>query len=132
MGVFSVEPDVPRRKAVSTMQIGGGISEALGSVLCMQNASLSKPEQPLVLVSTRGNIGFPVVAKEMRRLAGPRGGAARHDVLITADVDVSSEEGRHYAAWVAYRTAEKKKGGKGKEDGDKENATIRLGDIVRL
>ena len=54
----------------------------------------------------------------MRRLLGPFGGAGRQDVLQAADADVSSGEGRDYAARVSHRKAKKKQGNKRKEEGD--------------
>ena len=47
----------------------------------------------------QGVLGFSVVARQARRLFGPRDGAARQDVLAAADVGNE--------AWVAFGTAEK-------------------------
>ena len=56
----------------------------------------------------RGNMGFPVVAKEMRRLSGQRGGAARQDVLVASEFAASSEESGDFAAWVKRRKAKRR------------------------
>ena len=56
-------------------------------ILRMQNASLSRSEESLVLSGVRGNHGFSDVAKQMRRL----GGAGCQDVLVAADIDARSE-----------------------------------------
>ena len=74
------------------MQMGGAFPEAFVSVLSIQNASLSRSDGPLVLVSVQGNRGFTAAARQMRQLFGPRVGAARHDVSIAASMNVSSDE----------------------------------------
>ena len=58
----------------------------------MQNAALSRFEKSLVTDGARGNFGFLAVAKRTRRLLVSRGGAARREVLVSADFDLSSEE----------------------------------------
>ena len=55
----------------------------------------------------------------MRRVFGPRGGAARQDVLAATDVNVNWNYEEDFAPWVAYRK-EKKKGVKKAEDGGTE------------
>ena len=47
-------------------------------------------------------------AKQMSRLFGSCGSEASQDVLVAADVDLSSEDEREHAAWAAYREAKKK------------------------
>ena len=69
----------------------------------MQNAPMSRPEKPLVLVIVKCNSALPVAAKQMRRIFGPCGGSARQDVLVAADVDV---EEAGYGAWVARKGEE--------------------------
>ena len=44
----------------------------------------------------------------MRRQIGPRGGAARQDVLAAVDLGAISNDNGDYAAWVAHRQAKKK------------------------
>lgn len=54
----------------------------------------------------------------MRRLPGPRGGAARRDVSVAADIDVASGRETDSEAWAAHRKAERKGDGRRTEDGD--------------
>ena len=54
MEVFLVGFDVLRQEAYPRMQLGGGFHEAVASVLCMHDASLSKSEEPLVLARIQG------------------------------------------------------------------------------
>ena len=56
----------------------------------------------------RGNMGFPGVAKQMRRLSGQCGGAARQDVLVASEFAASSEESSDFAAWVKRRKAKRR------------------------
>ena len=100
------------------MQMGGGSPEASVSALRVQIASLAKSEECLVSASFHGNVNFSTAATKMRRLPGSYRGAVRQDVLVAADVDMSSEEGSDHAAWLAYRRAQKKKGRARREDGD--------------
>ena len=94
-------------------------AESYVLVFCMQNASSSKSEKSLIL-DYQGNFGFPAVAEEMRRLFGPGCGAARHDASVATAVGTSSGAGDDFAAWVAHRNAEKKRGNKRKGAGDAE------------
>ena len=55
----------------------------------------------------QGNLGFPDAAKQMRRLAGPCGGAARQCVLVAADMYAPPEEDATSTVWVAHREAKK-------------------------
>ena len=110
----------------------GGAPEAFAPALRMQNGSLPKSEKSLVLSSIQAYMAFPVVAKQMSRLFWPRGGAARQDVLVAADVDASSKEECDYAAWVARRKA--KKGGENKRNGGGDpgkKAKIMLREMIR-
>ena len=84
----------------------------------MQNAAFSRSEKSWVLASVQGDLGFPAASKQMRRLFVPRGGAGRQDVLVAANIDLSSEAGTDFEAWVAYREAKKKSWKKKREDGD--------------
>ena len=54
------------------------------------------------------NAGVPEASSQIRPLFGPRGNAARQDVLSAADLDAVSEE-EDFEAWVAYRKAKKEK-----------------------
>ena len=57
----------------------------------------------------------------MRRLCGPCGGAARQDVLVAADMHVSSGPEIDYETRVAHRNAEREGRNKKREDGDARN-----------
>ena len=78
----------------------------------MQNAAVSRSDKSLVLASVHVNVGLPAVAKQTRRLFGSRGGAARQDALVTANIDVSSAEKTDFEALASHRLA-KKQGGDG-------------------
>ena len=102
MNVYSIEFDVLRDRAEARMAPGSGFQDVFASVICMQDAALSKNGKPLALAGIQDTLAFPVVANQMRRLFGPRGNAARQDL------DTVSEEA-DFGAWVAYRKAEGKK-----------------------
>ena len=80
MDMFLVEFDIPRRTAESRVPVGTALLDALVPVLRMQNALSSRTEKSLLLASGQGTLSFPAVAKQLRRLSGPSGGAARQDV----------------------------------------------------
>ena len=80
------------------MQKGVASPEAFVLATFMQGAAISRSEKMLALASVQGNLGFPDVTKQMRRLFGPHGGAARQDVLVVADMHASSEEGTDFEA----------------------------------
>ena len=84
----------------------------------MQDAAVSRPDKSLVLAGAPGNSGLPTAAKQMRGLFGPRGSAARQDVLVAADIDVLSGEIADFEAWAAYCKTKKKGGGEKRSDGD--------------
>ena len=69
--------------------MGGGFPESFASILW-----------------TQCGLGFLEVPKQIRRLFGPRGRAARQDVLVAADADMSPASGKGSEAWVAYGKAE--------------------------
>ena len=69
------------------------------------------------MASAQGNFGGPAVAMRMRRFFGTRGGAARQDVLVAADMDAPSAEGANYRAGSAHRKAKKGVGNKRKVKG---------------
>ena len=98
--------------------MGGASTEAFASVVRIQNASPSRPEKSLILASVQGDTTFPVVAKQMRRIFGPCGGAARQDVLVAADMDAASEEGTDFEASTAYGKAKNRGKRESREDGD--------------
>ena len=103
-----VEFDLLRQKE-SRMQMGGAFPGALAHVLRMRNAALPRAEKSSILAGAQGNVGFPAVAEQLRRLFGPRGGAAHQDVFVAADIDLSSEEETDFDAWAAYRKAKSEK-----------------------
>ena len=77
MDDFLVRSDGLRLKAEPKVQTVGVPIEVFATLLCMQNASLARPAKSLALTIVRGNFGISVVAQQMRRLFGPRVGAAR-------------------------------------------------------
>ena len=62
-------------------------------------------EESVVLAIVQGNPRPPAVAKQMRRLFGPCSGAARQDVLATADLAASPVGVIDPGAWVSRREA---------------------------
>ena len=83
------------------MATGSGFPDEFVSILCANNAPLSKNGESLALASIQNTLAFPVVANRMRRLFGLRGNAARGDILLAEDSGaVSAEEA--YAAWATY------------------------------
>ena len=60
-----------------------------------------------------GSLGIKDAPRQMRRLFGPCGGAARHDAVAATDVDVNLNDEDDFAAWTAHRHATLKSG-KGK------------------
>ena len=114
MDTYLMEFDVTREKAETRMATGSGFPDEFASVLRTHNA-VPENGKSLEPASIRRNPTFPEVSSRMRRLFGPRGSAARQDVLAAADLDaVSEEEG--CAAWVAYRKVrkDKKREGRGR------------------
>ena len=71
------------------MQLGGAPRGTPASVLCVQTASLSRPEKSLALASVQRNSGISAAARHKRRFFGPCGGAARQDVSAATDVEVN-------------------------------------------
>ena len=90
-----------REKAEARMVMGGGWPGEFASDLSTHNSALSRGGESLSLASFRTTQASPVVSRQMRRLFGPCGGAARQDVLVPADLD---------AAWVAFRRAKRERG----------------------
>ena len=113
MDVYLMEFDVLREKEEARMATGSGPPEKSASILCMQNAALSKSEKSLTLASIQNTPPFPAAANQMRRLFAPRGDAARQDVLLAAELETAPEE-EDCAARAVYRKSDK---GKQKEKG---------------
>ena len=62
----------------------------------MQEAALCRRKKSLVFTSTQESLKLTDVAPTMRRLPGPREGAARQDILFTEDARwlLEAEKGR--------------------------------------
>ena len=99
------------------MQMGTGSPEALVSALSTQYAALSRQEKSLASASSRQSLIFEDVATATRRFFGPRNGAARQDILVAGDVEVSLGGDKDHEARAAYRKAKKQRMGKRKGDG---------------
>ena len=80
-----LNPSAPTRSRIQDTE-GRGLTGAFASVLWMQNASVSRSEDPLILANVQSNLAFHIAAKQIRRLFGPCGGADRQDVLVAADM----------------------------------------------
>ena len=91
------------------MQMDGGFPESHATFLRSQDAALPSSEESFVLACAQGNSGAPAVAKEMRRLFGPRGDAARQDVLVAADIAWPWGKETDFDARAAYSKAKKGK-----------------------
>ena len=72
------------------MQIGCGFPGVSVPVLRMMDAPLAKFAESPVSASFQGDVNLPSAAEHLRRLLGPRVGAVRRDVLMAADMDLSS------------------------------------------
>ena len=92
MAAFLLESEVLRHEAEARMAIGGGPRGEFVAILWVQVASLFKNGKSLVLGSVQGAFAFAAAANRMRRLFGTSGSAARRDVLVAADADLSSED----------------------------------------
>ena len=58
MGTYIMEFEMLREKAESQMLMGSGPPDAFVSVMCTQNAALSKNEKTMVLAKFRQHIGL--------------------------------------------------------------------------
>ena len=112
MDTYIMEFEISRGKAEPPVLMGSRFPDALVSVLCMQNAALSKNEKTMALASLGNTLAFPLVSARMRRLFGPCGYASRQDVMVAQDMDTVSEE-EDFEAWVAYRKAKRATRGNG-------------------
>ena len=111
-----MEFETLRQKAEARVAMGSGFPGEFVSVLCMQNAALSKNGKTLALASLGNTLAFPQVSVQMRRLLGHCGYASRQDVLVAQDLDTVSEE-EDFEPWMAYRQAARAK----KEGGEQGN-----------
>ena len=79
---FLLEFDMPRTKSEKKILQGLQFPGSFLSILRMQNAVIPRNEKSLVMASVRGSLDYPLVAKQMRQVSQPRGGAHRGDVLL--------------------------------------------------
>ena len=84
------------------MRVGAASPEAFVPMLRMQNAFLPRPGKSRSLVGVQGDPGWSTRWR-MRRLVGLCGGAARRDVLVGPDFDVSSGDEDDFEKWAAFR-----------------------------
>ena len=112
MDTYLLEFEMLRQKAEARFDMGTGFPDEFASVLCIQNAALSKTEKQLVVASVGSSLVFGNVAAQMRRLFGNMGSSQNMDVLVTQDVDQASDED-DFEAWVAYRKAKRAKNNMG-------------------
>ena len=78
-----------REEAESRMLVGGGFTDEFAPVLRMRNAESPENEKSLVQAHIRATLAFPQASSQTRRLFGPRGRAARQDVLVAANLDAA-------------------------------------------
>ena len=69
----------------------GPLPEAFTSILCLQNASLPRPEKSLVLASSWRRLGVAAAGSQMRRLLGPTDNGVRQDVLMAKGDESKSQ-----------------------------------------
>ena len=93
------------------MAMGAGSPEQFVSILCVQNAGLSRRERSLVLPSSQEGLKFADVAANMRGLFGSFGGAVREGVLVTETVDGPPGGDGVQKVCVTYKKAEKREVG---------------------
>ena len=108
MDTYLLEFDILRQKAEARMSMGTGFPDEYVSVLCLQNASLSKHERQLVMAGVGSSFNFLNVTAQMRRLFGNVGSLQNQDALVAQDLDDVSEED-DIEAWIAYRKAKRAK-----------------------
>ena len=89
--------------------MGSGFPDESASFFSMQNALPSKNGKSLASARIQHALAFPVAANQTRRLFGPRGNAARSNILLAEYWGAVSED-EDYAAWAAYRKAKKRNG----------------------
>ena len=83
----------------------------------MQNASISRAAKSVFLASAQENSRLAAPARQLRRLFGSTGNAARQDVLAATDIEKMAKtlwEDGNFAARVAYCKVEMERdGGRG-------------------
>ena len=101
--VYVMEFDVLREKAEARMATGGGFPDEFVSIGCAQNAPAPEREKSLAVASFGSTLACPAMANHMRRLFGPRGSAARQDVLSAAEFDTDSGATRRRMGSISGR-----------------------------
>ena len=72
----------------------------------MRNALLSQNGKTLAMAAVQGSLDYPFLAKQMRQILHPVGGAHKEDVLnISADAGGAEDEDLSYEAWIGFRKA---------------------------
>ena len=74
-----------QHNAGARMAMGAGFPEEFVSSLLVQNTASSENDMSPVWARVQGAMAFAEAAKQMRRLFGKCGSAAREDVLVAAD-----------------------------------------------
>ena len=100
MDTHSTEFDTLREQPEARMGEGSGFADKRPPVLCTHHAALSKNEKSMASASIQNTLESPEAASQMRPLFGPRGSAARQDVLLAADLAAASGE-EDFVAWAA-------------------------------
>ena len=67
------------------MEAGAGFPGQFVSILCMNNAVLSRHQKSLVTASCPRSLKFEDASADMRRLFGLRAGGSRQDALFTEE-----------------------------------------------
>ena len=124
MDTYLLEFEMLRQRAEARFDMGTGYPDEFVSVLCIQNAALSKNERQLVIASVGSSLAFGHVSAQMRRLFGNIGSSQSMDVLVAQDMDQVSEED-DFEAWVAYRKAKRAK--KNSSDGGSRDSVPKYG-----
>ena len=67
MDTYLLEFEMLRQRAEARFDMGTGFPDEFASVLCIQNAALSKTEKQLVVASVGSSLVFGNVAAQTRR-----------------------------------------------------------------
>ena len=102
--------DLLRSKTESRMLMGGPSPKTFGSILRMQETSLSRTDKSLVSVSAQGDWRMASVETQRRRFFGSAGNVVRRDVLAATDMGQKADNASDpddFGARVAYEKAKK-------------------------
>ena len=124
MGARLSGSEVLRRNEAPRMVVGGGFPEEFVLILLRKNLVLPKYENSLVSTSCQEALASTAAAKQMRRIFGSPGSAARDGVLEAAEADLPSGDERDLAAWLAGRGEKKIKNLARKEESDGKTGRI--------